>query len=393
MRARLTRPSSAYSRRHARPASRKSPSRPSRARAAARAGPHRDGRAVAEPSRARRDRPTSMSPALRRHLESLLQRLWYATDPGLALRALRTGLAPLSALTAAVASRRRARLRTLPAPRPPVVVVGNLVAGGAGKTPLVAAIATALAREGLRPGIVASGYGAARSDARLVRAGDDPAQAGDEPLLLAQTTGVPVAAARRRAEAVALLKAAHPELDLVISDDGLQHAGLARSVELVVFDERGAGNGRLLPAGPLRAPLAQAASMDALVLNGDAAAPIPHPRQYRFRVEPVAAGEFARRVDGRPLVAVAGTAAPQRFFDALRALGLRPRCVALGDHATLEPAGLAALAEAFVVMTGKDAVKCAAWADDRCWALEVRAVPEPEFIDWLTETIRGRTLA
>ncbi|HRA78989.1 MAG TPA: tetraacyldisaccharide 4'-kinase [Burkholderiaceae bacterium] len=346
-----------------------------------------------------------MSPALRRGLESLLQRLWYAGDPGLALRALRAGLAPLSALTAAVASGRRARLRALPAPRPPVVVVGNLVAGGAGKTPLVAAIATALLGKGLRPGIVASGYGAVRSDARLVRAGDDPAQAGDEPLLLAQTTGVPVAAARRRAEAVALLGSAHPELDLVISDDGLQHAGLARSVELVVFDERGAGNGRLLPAGPLRAPLAQLASMDALVLNGDAAAPIPHPRQYRFRVEPVrfvavdasaapvAAVDFAQRVGGRSLVAVAGTAAPQRFFDALRGLGLRPRCIALGDHATLRPAALAALPEAFVVMTGKDAVKCAAWADDRCWALEVRAVPEPDFIDWLTETIRGRTLA
>jgi tetraacyldisaccharide 4'-kinase len=346
-----------------------------------------------------------MSPALRRGLESLLQRLWYAGDPGLALRALRAGLAPLSALTAAVASARRARLRALPAPWPPVVVVGNLVAGGAGKTPLVAAIATALLGKGLRPGIVASGYGAARSDARLVRAGDDPAQAGDEPLLLAQTTGVPVAAARRRADAVALLHSAHPELDLVISDDGLQHAGLARSVELVVFDERGAGNGRLLPAGPLRAPLAQAAAMDALVLNGDAVAPMSHPRQYRFRVEPVrfvavdasaapvAAAEFAQRVGGRSLVAVAGTAAPQRFFDALRGLGLRPRCIALGDHATLQPADLAALAEEVVVMTGKDAVKCAAWADERCWALEVRAVPEPRFIDWLTETIRGRTTA
>src|SRR5690606_83859 len=111
------------------------------------------------------------------------------------------------------------------------------------------------------------------------------------------------------------------------------------------------------------------------------------------RAAPVAAGEFAECVDGRSLVAVAGTAAPQRFFDALRGLGLRPRCVALGDHATLGPDELAALAEAVVVMTSKDAVKCAAGADDRCWALEVRAVPEPEFIDWLTETIRGRTLA
>ncbi|RPH65082.1 MAG: tetraacyldisaccharide 4'-kinase [Burkholderiales bacterium] len=350
-----------------------------------------------------------MSPTLRRRLESLLQRLWYADDPGFALRALRAVLSPLAALTGAVARHRRARIRALPAPRPPLLVVGNLVAGGAGKTPLVAALATALAGRGLRPGIVASGYGATRSDARLVRRGDDPAQAGDEPLLLARATGVPVAAARRRAQAVALLHAAHPELDLLISDDGLQHAGLARSIELVVFDERGIGNGRLLPAGPLRAPLAQLASMDAVVLNGDAAAPIAHPRQYRFRIEPlrfvavdghaapIAAPLFAQRVGSQRLVAVAGTAAPERFFATLRALGLQPRCIALGDHATLGRDELAAMAAAFVVMTAKDAVKCAAWADDRCWALEVRAVPDPELVNWLidclSETIRGRTFA
>lgn len=346
-----------------------------------------------------------MSPTLRRPLEALLQRLWYADDPGAALRALRAILWPLSALTGSVARRRRARLRALPPPPTPVLVVGNLVAGGAGKTPLVAALASALAERGLRPGIVASGYGATRSDARLVRPDDDPAQAGDEPLLLARMTGLPVAAARRRARAVALLRATHPGLDLLISDDGLQHAGLARSVELVVFDERGIGNGRLLPAGPLRAPLSQASSMDAVVLNGDAASPIAHPRQYRFRIEalrfvaldghaaPDSPAQFVRRVAGQPLVAVAGTAAPQRFFATLRALGLQPRCIAIGDHATLGRDQLAAIEAAFVVMTSKDAVKCAAWADDRCWALEVRAVPEPELVNWLSETIRGRKTA
>ena len=215
-----------------------------------------------------------MSPRLRSRVESLVRRLWYAHDPGLPLRALRTCLAPLSLVTAWAARRSRLRLRTHAAPRPPLLVVGNLVAGGAGKTPLVAAIASALAARGLHPGIVASGYGATRSDARLVHPGDDPASAGDEPLLLAQATGLPVAAGRDRRAAVARLLAAHPQLDLVISDDGLQHAALARSVELAVFDDRGAGNGRLLPAGPLRAPLAQAATMDALALNGDAPAPI-----------------------------------------------------------------------------------------------------------------------
>lgn len=346
-----------------------------------------------------------MGPTLRRSLEALLQRLWYAGDPGIGLRALRIVLMPLAALTGVVARRRRARLRSLPASPVPVIVVGNLVAGGAGKTPLVAAIATALAARGLRPGIVASGYGALRDDARLVLPGDDAAMAGDEALLLAQSTGLPVAAARRRAEAVALLHEAHPRLDVIVSDDGLQHAGLARDIELVVIDERGFGNGLLLPAGPLRAPPADLCTMDALVLNGDAAAPLAHPRQYRFRIEalrfvavngraaPIAAHAFAQHAADRPLTAIAGTAAPQRFFATLRALGLQPHGIALGDHARLRREALAALPAALIVMTTKDAVKCAAWADDRCWALEVRAVPDPELINWLTEAIRGRTLA
>ncbi|MBN9424868.1 MAG: tetraacyldisaccharide 4'-kinase, partial [Burkholderiales bacterium] len=315
----------------------------------------------------------------------------------------------------------------------PVVVVGNLVAGGAGKTPLLAALAEALSAGGWRVGIIASGYGAARRDARLVGADDDPAEHGDEAVLLAQTTGLPLAAARRRAEALALLIARHPGLQVVLSDDGLQHASLPRSVELAVFDARGAGNGRLLPAGPLREPLEHARRMDALLLNGEAAAPLPHARCFRFRVEPVrfvpvaaargagagagsgadadavrssadavplhpgaapiAPQDFAHFAGKRNVLAVAGTGAPQRFFDTLRALGLAPRCLALPDHAPLDAATLAAQPEPIIVMTTKDAVKCRGWADDRCWALEVRAVVDPAFIDWLIGALRGHTPA
>lgn len=346
-----------------------------------------------------------MSTALRRRLEALVQRLWYAPHPGPGLRTLRSLLAPAAALAALVARRRRHHLLRLPAPRVPLVVVGNFVAGGTGKTPLVAAIAGALAARGLRTAIVASGYGARRGDARLVSPRDDPADAGDEALWLAQSTSLPVAAARRRAQAVALLARTHPEVEVIVADDGLQHAGLARSVELAVFDERGTGNGRLLPAGPMRAPLALVASMDALVLNGDAAAPLAHPRTYRFRIEalrfapvnghaaPLAPAAFVEQARGRSLAAIAGTAAPQRFFDTLRGFGVAPRCIAIGDHAVLRRTELAALREDLVVMTTKDAVKCARWADDRCWALEVRALPDPDMIDWLTETIRGHTPA
>ncbi|MGE0807703.1 MAG: tetraacyldisaccharide 4'-kinase [Burkholderiaceae bacterium] len=342
-------------------------------------------------------------------------------------------LSPLSALTASVAARKRRRIAALPPPQPPVVVIGNLVAGGSGKTPLLAALAEALRRGGWRIGIIANGYGGRRRDARLVGPYDDPAEHGDEAVLLAQLTGLPLAAARRRDEALALLRSTHPELQLVLSDDGLQHAWLPRSVELAVFDARGAGNGRLLPAGPLREPLAHAADMDALLLNGDAAPPLPHPRCFRFHVEPVrfvpvavtpgaaaagaaaagvaAAGaavagaaayavrtaiaphDFAQLAADRGLLAVAGIGAPQRFFDTLHGLGLNPRCVALPDHAPLDAAMLAAAPEPLIVMTAKDAVKCRHLADDRCWALEVRAVLDPAFIDWLIGTLRGRTLA
>lgn len=342
---------------------------------------------------------------LRGATESLLRRLWYSPAPGPGLRLLRSVLAPLSALTAIVATRRRGRIARLPAPARPTIVVGNFVAGGAGKTPLVAALSDALARRGWRPGIVASGYGARRSDARIVAADDDAAEHGDEPVLLARTTRRPVAAGRDRAAAVAALLAASPDIDVVVSDDGLQHVHLARDVELAVFDERGAGNARLLPAGPLRAPIGHARSMDALMLNGAAAAPIEHPRVFRFGIEavrfvaidghrpPIEAADLAARIGNDDVVAIAGTGAPDRFFDTLRGLGLQPRCVALPDHATIDAARIAAIRAPWILMTTKDAVKCAAWADRRCWALEVQAMIEPDFVDWLIGTIRGRTTA
>lgn len=342
---------------------------------------------------------------LREATESLLRRLWYAPAPGPGLRLLRAVLAPLSGLTAFVATRRRDRIARLPAPPRPTVVVGNFVAGGAGKTPLVAALVGVLGERGWRPGIVASGYGARRSDARIVAASDDAAEHGDEPVLLARTTGHPVAAGRDRAAAVTALLAGSPEVDVIVSDDGLQHPTLARDVELAVFDERGAGNARLLPAGPLRAPIAQARSMHALLLNGAARAPIDHPRVFRFHVEPrrfvkvdgsgapVAAAGFAARIGDDEVVAIAATGAPGRFFDTLRALGLRPRCIELPDHATIDAARIRAIRAPWILMTTKDAVKCAAWADRRCWALEVHAALDPDFVDWLIGTIRGRTTA
>ncbi|MCD6680366.1 MAG: tetraacyldisaccharide 4'-kinase [Burkholderiaceae bacterium] len=348
---------------------------------------------------------TSATGRLRERIEPALRTLWYERSPSRTLWLLRAALAPLAALTAAVARRRRHAIRRLPAPAVPVVVVGNLVAGGAGKTPLVEALVDALAQRGWTPGIVTSGYGARRHDARLVGAGDDAIEHGDEPVLLARRTGRPVAAARARRQAVQTLLAAQPSIDVVVSDDGLQHAGLARSVEIAVFDERGAGNGRCLPAGPLRAPLAQAASMDAIALNGQARPPLAHQRVFGFRIEPlhfvaldghaapVPAGEFASRLGSDAVVALAATGAPQRFFDTLRTLGVDAEEIALADHASISPARLDAIAAPWILMTEKDAVKCATWADARCWYLEVRALVEPALADWLNETLHGRTPA
>ena len=331
--------------------------------------------------------------------------MWFSDSPGPALSALRALLLPLSWLAGRIAERRRARIRALRPPPRPVVVVGNLVTGGAGKTPLAIAIATGLAARGLRCGILASGYRAARSEARLVDARSDPALDGDEPVLLAAATGLPVAAGRRRADALELLRASHPELEVIVSDDGLQHESLARTLEIAVFDARGAGNGRLLPAGPLREPLAHCSDMDAIALNGPAQAPLAHPRSFRFEVRPTRfvhvagreppcePGAFARVLRGRALLAIAGIGEPERFFRTLRGLGLDPQCVALGDHARIDAQWLGSLQAPVIVMTAKDAVKCRAFADDRCWALEVGALADPALIDWIAEATRGRPIA
>ena len=354
--------------------------------------------------------PQGATETLRAALERRLLALWFPAAPHAPARPAGNGLlaallAPLAALTSAVARRRRARVtRRLPAARPAVIVIGNLVVGGTGKTPAAIALAGELSRRGWRVAALAGGYRAARSDARLVRAGDDAAEHGDEAVLLAAASGVPVAAGRRRGEALALLEALDPPPEVVVADDGLQHPGLARTLEVAVFDARGAGNGRLLPAGPLREPLAHAAGMDALLLNGEAVPPLAGLPCFRFRVAParfrrlrdgrlLAPDAFAAMAAGRPVAALAGIAQPARFFDTLRALGLAPREHPLADHARIAPATLAGIDAPLVVMTSKDAVKCAAIADDRCWTLEVAAAIEPAFYDWIEERLRGQPIA
>lgn len=343
-------------------------------------------------------------------LEARLARLWFGPR-GSAETVAGALLAPLGALVAAVAGARRRRIARekaaprAPSGRPPVVVVGNLVVGGAGKTPLVIALADALAARGWRPGLLARGYRgrAEHGPARRLRRGDDAAEVGDEAFLVAGRTGRPLAIGRQRGAALAAL--IEPgDCDVVLSDDGLQHLGLPRDVEIAVFDARGAGNGRCLPAGPLREPLHGALLLDALVLNGAAAEPpIVHSRVFRFEVVPTlfvtldgarawTPGDFAREVQGRALDALAGIGAPRRFFDTLAALGLDARAHPLADHATIDEAWLRALPGDWLIMTEKDAVKCTAFDAAllaRCVALRIEAVPEPGLVDWLEDRLRG----
>lgn len=338
----------------------------------------------------------------RRVLERALTRLWFETEPGPGARALLALLAPLECIVRWHARRQRARIEALGAPRVPVIVIGNLVAGGAGKTPLVAALAKALATQGHRPGLLVRGHGRTGSGAVLVQADTPIAVAGDEALVLARRTGLPVAVGSDRGAALALLLTTHPELDVVLSDDGLQHERLARSVELVVFDQRGVGNGRLLPAGPLREPAAHAMRMDALVISGDGPAPLVHPRIFRAGVRQLGfsrvdesvralpAAELARRPEARAgIVAFAGVANPERFFAMLAGLGIDATPLELGDHEAMDRDELKQLAAGLILMTEKDAVKCRSFADHRCWFLEIEAIPEPALIDWLEESIHG----
>ena len=303
---------------------------------------------------------------LRARLEAWLQRHWWRSSVSLPMQLLR----PLSWLLGMLLALRRAT-RGAPAALPvPVVVVGNLIVGGAGKTPTVLAVVQALQAAGWRPGIVSRGHGRSADGVHAVQQGSTAAAVGDEPLLLCRRSGVPVWVGRRRADAARALLAAEPAVDVIVSDDGLQHHALPRAVELIVFDERGAGNGLLLPAGPLREPLPAALQPQQLLLYNAARPSTALPGALAARrlgsAVPLADWHAGRATGatalaalrGRPLLAAAGIAAPQRFFAMLEAAGLQlqPPPLALPDHhdfASLPwPAGTPD-----VVVTEKDATK------------------------------------
>lgn len=266
----------------------------------------------------------------------------------------------------------------------PVVVIGNLTAGGTGKTPVTIAIAESLRRRGYTPGVVSRGYGGSQKEPALLDDSPDPAVVGDEPCLI-RASGVAVAVGRDRPAAAKLLIAAG--CDVVIADDGLQHYALARDVEICVIDGvRRFGNERLLPAGPLREPLSRLEQMDFRICNGGAVAPGDTPMQLQGgQVSALVDGQSKPIADftGQDVHAVAAIGHPQRFFASLRSQGLQVIEHPFPDHHAFVPADLAFNDDRPVLMTEKDAVKCRLFAQPHWWAVPVRAVLPQAFFDEL----------
>lgn len=307
-----------------------------------------------------------------------LERRWYAAEPApLALR-------PFAALYGLIADRiavtKKAQALRLPVP---VVVVGNLSVGGTGKTPVTIWLITQAIALGFKPGVISRGYGGRAAEYPLrVTADTDPAECGDEPALIARRAGVPVAVAPDRLAAARLL-IEQDGVDLLIADDGLQHYRLARDLEFCVIDgARGLGNGARLPAGPLREAASRLASVDAVIVNGAPRMPLSAHGKPQLamrlaieRARSLHTGETLplAAFKGQTVRAVAGIGHPQRFFDALEAAGLVVIPQPFPDHHRYSASDLAFGDALPVLMTEKDAVKCAAFARPGLWSVPAEA--------------------
>jgi tetraacyldisaccharide 4'-kinase len=298
--------------------------------------------------------------------------IWYGDSPA------PWWLSPLSIIYRGLSRARRFLydkhlVRSTPLPCP-VIVVGNLTVGGTGKTPLVCWLAGQLIELGFKPGVVSRGYGGSSRAARLVQAADDSDKVGDEAILLARRSRVPVATGRNRAAAAQLL--INAGCDIIVSDDGLQHYALRRDCEIVVVDgERRFGNGRLLPAGPLRETPARLERVDAIVINGGDLESHGAMRMRLLATSAVAmkygTPKPLREFCGQPAHAIAAIGNPQRFFAMLRAVGISVIEHALPDHAKLGIDDISFPDELPVLMTEKDAVKCREIAGPHHWYVPV----------------------
>jgi tetraacyldisaccharide 4'-kinase len=325
-----------------------------------------------------------------------LERHWARLSP------LALALYPLSLVFRGIVTARRAAyaaglLRAVRLPVP-VIVVGNISVGGTGKTPLVLWLAHFLRQHGYQPGIVSRGYGTRNGEPRAVTPAADPRYFGDEPVLLAQRSESPVWICADRVAAAHALLTAHPSCDIVLSDDGLQHYRLERDFEIAVTDgARGLGNRLMLPAGPLREPPSRLKQVDALVVNGSAVRGLAEPRTFAMHLEgrqfrnllnpahTVDADYFQRK----RVLAIAGIGNPARFFAHLNRLGMTFEAQSFADHHVYTASDLEGAHADAIVMTEKDAVKCAAFASEKHWVLPVDAVPDPELGELLLRKLKS----
>ncbi len=322
-------------------------------------------------------------------MNALLQRAWLRRGPLAAL------LWPVALLFSVLVRLRRAlyRAKLLHSEKMPVpvVVVGNVVAGGAGKTPTVIALVQHLQAAGLRAGVVSRGYGRSGNGCLEVLPTTSPQQSGDEPALIRRATQAPVFVAARRVDAARALLAAHPSTQVIVCDDGLQHYALQRDIEIAVFDERGTGNGWLLPAGPLREPWPQrlqrgggpdSRGIDLVLHTGTVPAFGGFSSTRRLAAHALRADGSRVALDklaGTALIALAGIAKPQAFFDMLKACGLtlaetRP----LPDHYDFDSYPIPADGGYTLICTEKDAVKLFSRQTD-VLAVPLLFEPEPAF--------------
>jgi tetraacyldisaccharide 4'-kinase len=338
-------------------------------------------------------------------LEATLTRAWLRRG------ALARALYPLSLLLRVLAGLRARLYRAgilksarLPVP---VIVVGNIFIGGTGKTPLAIWLVEALRRAGFTPGVISRGHGAKGEGVRAVDAISNARQAGDEPLLIARRANCPVVVGRARGEAGRALLAAHPEVDVLVADDGLQHYALARDIEIVLFDGRGVGNGWLLPAGPLREPPSR--RRDFTVVNAPELTPdlarAVGGRPFQMRLVGTHAERLAKpgervalaELKGRRLVAAAGIGNPGRFFALLREAGLGFSELPLPDHHDFLDAPFDAIEADAILITEKDAVKCGQIEnlknDPRLWVVPVTAQIDAALAEQIVEKCRGRSTA
>jgi len=298
----------------------------------------------------------------------------------------------------------------------PLIIVGNIRVGGTGKTPLVIALANALFEEGYKPGIISRGYqpnGQSTLEApQEVTQTSNPNTVGDEPVLMAQRMHqqIPIWVFPKRAQSINALLKAHPEVNIIISDDGLQHAGLVRwpardggrDLELVVEDERGNGNGRLLPAGPLResphrerdatisigthTQIANALATEKsfqLTPEIDSVYPLHRPNESQ------SFPEFLTNLVGLKLAAIAAIGNPNKFFEVLSRLGMHlEHTLSLPDHAPIKNTDIANIEADCIFITEKDAVKCATIVDQRIWVVPMHLPLPNELIRWVQEVIQ-----